>query len=267
VINTKHRAKSAKRGFSIAELCTLVAVLGLFLLFFQPHPGTRPVSHAARCLNNLRQLMNAWRMYSDDYSDVLVPNHFGSDVNTPGWVGGRIDYGATPDATNINYLIKPGPYGAFLGPYVKSPTFFKCPEDKSYATFGSTRIARVRSLSMNGYVGKGTQAITAGYRIYERVTDMVSPSPANLWVLIDEQEDSINDGFFYITPENYTLYDYPSARHDRAGVITFADGRAELHQWRDPRTSPIVRGTMITSATSSPGNQDLTWLFARTTSH
>jgi len=251
-----------RAAFTLVELCVVVAVLALCVLVFHASAGTRPVSHAARCLNNLRQLMNGWRMYSDDYADTLVANHFGADVNTQTWVGESIDYGANTDATNVNYLLKP-----FLGPYVKSPSYFKCPEDKSYATFGSTRIPRVRSFSMNAWVGKGTQPITAGYRIYEKVTDVVSPSPANLWVLIDEQEDSINDGFFYITPASYTLYDYPSARHDRAGAISFADGRAELHQWRDPRTSPIVRGTMITSATASPSKQDLTWLFAHTTSH
>ena len=241
-------------------------MLALFVFLFHASAGTRPVSHAARCLNNLRQLMNAWRMYPDDYSDALVPNHSAPTAGTPAWVGGFMDYGASTDATNGNYLIKPGSYGAFLGPYVKSPSFFKCPEDKSYATFSSTRIPRVRSLSMNGWVGKGTTAFSSnGYRIYEKISDLTSPSPANLWVLMDEHEDSINDGWFALDPGSYTIYDYPSARHQRAGAISFADGRSELHPWRDPRTSPIVRGTAISLGGPSTGNQDLTWLYARST--
>src|SRR5438094_8574092 len=118
----KSRSKSECRfrrnprtdGFTVVELSVIVLVLALFVLIFHASAGTRPVSHAARCLNNVRQLMNAWRMYSDDNSDTLVPNHFGSDGNTQVWVFGWIDYGATPDATNINNLIR-----AFLGPYVK----------------------------------------------------------------------------------------------------------------------------------------------------
>ena len=70
-------------AFTLVELCTVVTMLALFVLLFHASAGTRPVSHAARCLNNLRQLMNGWRMYSDDYADTLVPNHFGADVNPP----------------------------------------------------------------------------------------------------------------------------------------------------------------------------------------
>ncbi len=261
--------KRKHAGFTVIELCVVLAVLALFILVFHASAGTRPASHAARCLNNLRQLMNAWRMYSDDYSDGLVPNHSGPTAGTPAWVGGMLDYGTRTDNTNINYLITPGSYGAFLGPYVKSPSFFKCPEDKSTALIASTRMPRVRSLSMNGWVGQGTDAFTTGYRTYQKISDLTSPSPANLWVIMDEQEDSINDGWFATSPStspaSYTIYDYPAGRHDRAAAVSFADGRAELHQWRDPRTLPPVRGTDILFVGNTPSNQDVAWLYAHST--
>ena len=123
---------------------------------------------------------------------------------------------------------------------------------------------------MNGWVGEGTQSWNgSNYRLYQKTSDIFVPTPANLWVLLDEREDSINDGWFASAPTSnpasYTLVDYPAARHNRACSFAFADGRAEIHGWLDARTIPPP-GTALTLNVPSPNNPDVGWLTQHATS-
>ena len=124
---------------------------------------------------------------------------------------------------------------------------------------------------MNAYVGEGSRGWNTGYRQYEKIIDIVSPTPAKLWILIDEHEDSINDGAFYTAPTASStsdrIVDFPASRHNRAGTISFADGRAEIHPWRDARTMPRPTYTgSLSLNVSSPNNVDMDWLNQRSSS-
>ena len=64
------------------------------------------------------------------------------------------------------------------------------------------------------------------------------------------------DGFFH----------YPATHHNRSGVIAYADGHAEGHRWRDPRTfitAPL--GQKVGHDFPSPRNVDLEWIREHTT--
>jgi prepilin-type processing-associated H-X9-DG protein len=122
---------------------------------------------------------------------------------------------------------------------------------------------------MNAYVGTGSSGWNTSYRQYVKSIDIVSPTPANLFVIIDEHEGSINDGAFFTnpttSPSSDQIVDFPAARHDRGCTISFADGRVEIHQWRDARTMPPV-GTSFTLVVASPNNVDVDWLNQRSSS-
>ena len=68
---------------------------------------------------------------------------------------------------------------------------------------------------------------------------MIHPGPADLWVFIDENPNSINDGAFICEPINQQNLTSPMwidcpASYDNHGCgISFADGHAELKIWRD----------------------------------
>ena len=90
------------------------------------------------------------------------------------------------------------------------------------------------------------------------------------WVLIDEHPDSINDGFFVIQMIGFPdasaaqLPDFPASYHNGAGGLSFADGHAEIRKWIDPRTTPPVKQTTVTTVNQA-NNQDVVWLWERTT--
>lgn len=134
---------------------------------------------------------------------------------------------------------------------------------------------RVRSISMNGYVGEPNNGVrTPGYRVYRKTSDLTDPHPSSLWVFVDEHENSINDGYFvtlmdgYIprNPTAYTIGNFPASYHHGGCGFSFADGHAEVRKWLDGRTKPPVRsGGDFATGVGTPNNVDVEWLMRRTT--
>jgi len=113
------------------------------------------------------------------------------------------------------------------------------------------------------------------YKIIMKTTQMINPGPTRTFVMLDERDDSINDGWFAVymntfdpyLPNQLQIADYPSSYHNGAGGFYFADGHSEIHKWRDPRTNPHHQDGvhLNTLGTASPGNMDVRWLQERTT--
>ncbi len=61
--------------------------------------------------------------------------------------------------------------------------------------------------------------------------------------------------------------DWPASNHGTSGVLSFADGHAEIHKWTDPAIAdlPVRYISHSTLAATSPYT-DLHWMQARTTS-
>ena len=74
-------------------------------------------------------------------------------------------------------------------------------------------------------------------------------------MLIEEDERSINDGFFITDPTGQIWMDFPAMsmhRHNFSYVLDFADGHSSIWRYGDPRSfQPIV------NMTEQPGNADL----------
>ena len=230
-------------------------------------------------MNNSRQLMLAWRMYAEDGRDLL-PFGFATSAGPPDnrpyvWVKGLIDVNndSVADNWNVETTIKQGA----IWPYCKSPEIFRCPGDTSTALNAQNqRVPRVRSMAMSNWVGgngndhpsyRGSWGPVGKWKVYRKYTDMLKPGPANTYVLLDERQDSINDGYFVVEMDGYPdpntteLIDYPASYHGRAGGLSFADGHAEIHRWVDPDTMPPL--TRDLSRKKDPGNKDIIWLRER----
>jgi prepilin-type processing-associated H-X9-DG protein len=101
---------------------------------------------------------------------------------------------------------------------------------------------------------------------------MIDPGPTMTWVMLDEREDSMNDGFWvtqmngYPNLANTMIVDYPAGYHNNAAGFSFADGHAEIKKWLDPRTVPkLKKGTLLPLNVASPNNKDVAWLQERAT--
>ena len=93
-----------------------------------------------------------------------------------------------------------------------------------------------------------------GYvHFYAKDSDL--PSPSQLWVSVEEDERSINDGFFVTDPNGGIWFDFPAMsfhRHNYSYALSFADGHSEIWRFNDPRSFQVS-----TNQTEQPGNTDL----------
>lgn len=257
----------------------------LALMLLPALARTRVKPQGTQCLYNLRQIILAWQMYADDSNGKSVPNHgafpANPDYSTPPtgvtykarWVAGDMRGGSVGapytgiiDATNSALLVDPN-YSS-LGPYVKNPASYRCPADLSTwsvtGTPGQNEQPRVRSYSMNQGVGCAfngtrqdpghnelghwlTKSTTPGpWQTYIKNSDLIGIlPPSDLFVMLDEHPDSINDGAFAVyMPVNPTdtrgWIDVPAGYHMNGCDFSFADGHAEFHKWMDPAGIPPV---------------------------
>ncbi|MBI1178499.1 DUF1559 domain-containing protein [bacterium] len=272
--------RSRALGFTLIELLVVIAIIAVLVGLLLPALGrSREQGRSIQCLNNARQLGLAWVMYADDHAGLLVPNcdgvKSGADAFSPSWAGGWLDFSASADNVDINYLIDSNyRNGGRLGAYLKNPNVFRCPGDRSEVVIYGKTFNRVRTYSMNCYMGGvGDRGRTLGtwqspeWVTFRKFSDIRRPTPSQAMVMIDEREDSINDGYFSFKMGDELIVDFPAAYHDESSNINFADGHSEKKKWMDPRTNPhLKRGKLMQLGVESERNPDLDWMQRRATS-
>ena len=255
-----NRDRTRLRGYSRIEL--LASLGGLLTLLFLALPtlgARRGISDLALCHSSQRALVQAWLLYAEDHAGRLVGN-LGFDslqlsLTNRGWAVGRLDNTTyRNEHTNLATL-----RDALLGRYLDSLSVFRCPLDPSLHR-GTNGVPRVRSVSMNHYVG------TTDADARRTLSDFSAPPPSRVFVFLEEREDSIDDPDFLAdafnptrtAPEKASFRSYPGDWHDGTGVLGFADGHAESWRWRDPRTRPPHRtARRLEYDLPSPRNADI----------
>jgi prepilin-type processing-associated H-X9-DG protein len=128
-------------------------------------------------------------------------------------------------------------------------------------------------MSMNNWVGGPAWSASGNqWKTYTKESDLTDPGPSMTFVLLDEREDSINDGYFVVdmagfpgTGSSYKIVDYPASYHNGAATFAYADGHSDIHRWSDPRTMPTLSKANIPLNVPSPNNQDVFWMQERST--
>jgi prepilin-type N-terminal cleavage/methylation domain-containing protein/prepilin-type processing-associated H-X9-DG protein len=233
-----------RQGFTLIELLVVIAIIAILAAMLLPALNAAKMKAVAvQCMSNQRQLLLASLMYASDNKEYWPINADKSVFyqGKPSWVSGDLDWTTGQQNTNIAYVAN-DTY-SLLGSYLsRNYNVFACPVTAHFVSppqrsKGWTH--RARSCAMDAALGDGNKfgapsdpfGWTSWY-VAKKTTDLHTPGPSRVWVLMDEHPDSIDDGILYSA--NYAvsaLPEIPGCQHAGACGIGFADGHAEIHKW------------------------------------
>ena len=224
------------------EMLVVIAIIAILASLLLPAISKAQArGKQTGCLNNLKQLALAAQLYAADHDGRLAEN-FPEGQNSNVWVLGSMTGWNT--ATN-DLLIRQGK----LFPYASQLATYHCPSDVSQMR----GFPRVRSYAMNSWMGSRymeSYSRPGEFRTFVRENEVVVAGGAALWVLADEHEASIDDGFFLVTMDDSRPFaSFPATRHLKGYNLNFADGHAAGFKLRDP-------GTQSPQKQVSPRNAD-----------
>jgi prepilin-type N-terminal cleavage/methylation domain-containing protein/prepilin-type processing-associated H-X9-DG protein len=245
-----HRSK----GFTLIELLVVIAIIAILMGILMPAVSlARKQATGSRCLGNQRTLALAWSMYSADNNGKIVGGNTYMEsgrssfdlwavgpVGTGNWNTASSYVGPVPNAGTLSAREKElvGIRVGKLYPYVKATESYHCPGDNrgksSFAFPGNTdRLECYRSYSIPAGLN-GERSYGDPWTNVAQIKDS-----GRKYIFVEDVDPrGFNVGSWAInrSKTSYQWVDPIAIWHNKRSTLSFVDGHAEIHGWKDKRT-------------------------------
>jgi prepilin-type N-terminal cleavage/methylation domain-containing protein/prepilin-type processing-associated H-X9-DG protein len=298
-MESSHSLHVMRHAFTLIELLVVIAIIAILAALLLPVLSrAKERAQGVTCLNNSKQMITAMILYTGENSEFYPPNPDGG-TTAPGynWCAGQAGIGG---ADEFNPDLITDPTHSLLIKYIGgSGTLFKCPSDTRMGLYQGTNpnligrtVPAARTISMNNAVGtidpgfdasgpgpgsahsgvpnlsvngpwlnsQYTHVRNTPWRTFGKATDTGAPGPSMLWVLTEENVQSLNDAAFCFGMEQTVWYDSPGTAHAGGCSFAFADGHSETHMW----FSRSEKGSQGSAIVDLADYDDWHWMRERT---
>ena len=153
--------KKKTNGFTLIELLVVIAIIAILAAMLLPALAkAKSQAHQSICLNNFKQLGIMMQLYADDNEDDVV--HNGNGLVRLTWVGGV--FSTRPQDAGKPEMLIDKKFSLF-GQYIQTKGVYRCPSDTSTIKIGRIINPRLRSYSLNSFVGWNTNPRSEASRL------------------------------------------------------------------------------------------------------
>jgi prepilin-type N-terminal cleavage/methylation domain-containing protein len=192
-----------RNGFTLIEVLVVIAIITVLIaLFLSSFASTRDRSPQVQCMNNLRQLGTAFRLWADD-NNGFYPMHYAGNTNYPmlnlatSWLGYTRDYA---DAHM---------YFKAMSNELSTPKLLVCSQDKRTA---ATNFLSLQASNVSYFVGLDA---------FESNANMLMAGDRNMIV----NSNLVEMGLVNVTISDRVVWS--TAIHNESGDVTLADGSVQ----------------------------------------